>query len=79
MLNVIGFLTIIKRICLSNDISKYYASQGFIAQNKKLLNFRQTNGMTLDDYHKEFEVLAKVAHEAGADFVTMERMERKRK
>ena len=29
--------------------------------------------MSLADYHKEFEILAKVAHEAGADFVTMER------
>ena len=35
--------------------------------------------MSLADYHKEFKMLAKVAHEAGADFVTMERMERKRK
>ena len=35
--------------------------------------------MTLADYHKEFEMLAKIVHEAGADFVTMDRMERKRK
>ena len=66
MLNVLGLLTIIERICLSNDTSKYYAIQGFIAE-KRLLNFRQINGMSLADYHKEFEMLAKVAHEAGAD------------
>ena len=35
--------------------------------------------MSLADYHKEFEMLAKVAHKGGADFVTMERIERKRK
>ena len=52
--------------------------QGFIAE-KRLLNFRQINGMSLSDYHKEFEMLAKVAHEAGLDFVTMERMECERK
>ena len=71
-------LTIIERICLSNDTSKYYALQGFIAQ-KRLLNFRQHNGTSLADYHKELEILAKVALEAGADFVTIDQMERKRK
>ena len=71
---MIGLFTIIERICLSNDTSKYYTLQGFIAE-KKLFNFRQINGMLLTDYHKEFEMLAKVAHEAGVDFVTMERME----
>ena len=35
--------------------------------------------MPLADYHKEFEMLAKVAYEAGADIVTMEQVERKRK
>ena len=63
MLNVIGLLTIIERICISKDTSKCYALQGFIAQ-KRLPNFRQHNEMTLADYHKEFEMLAKVAHEA---------------
>ena len=43
------------------------------------MNFRQINGMSLADYHKEFEMLVKVSYEAGADFVTMKRMERKRK
>ena len=46
MLNMIGLLTIIERICLSNDSSKYYALQKFIAQ-KGLFNFRQVNGMSL--------------------------------
>ena len=78
MLNVLELLTIIERICLSNDTSKYYTLQGFIAE-KRLLNFRQINGMSLADYHKEFEMLAKVAHKARADFVTMERMEHERK
>ena len=77
-LDLLGLLTIIERIFLSNDTSKYYALQGFITE-KRLLNFRQTNGMSLADYHKEFEMLAKVGHEAGADFVTMERMERERR
>ena len=71
MLNVIRLLTIIERICLSNDSSKYYALQGFIAQ-KILLNFRQVNGMSLVDYHREFEMLGKVALEARAYFVTMD-------
>ena len=35
--------------------------------------------MSLADYHKESGVLVKVAHEAGADFVIMERVECKRK
>ena len=35
--------------------------------------------MSLADYQKEFEMLAKVAHDAEANFVTMERMERERK
>ena len=35
--------------------------------------------MSLADYHKEFEMLAKVALKAGADFVTMDRVERERK
>ena len=79
MRNVIELLTIIERICPSNDSSKYYTLQGFITQ-KRLLNFRQfTNGMSLADYHREFEMLGKVALEARADFVTMDRMERKRK
>ena len=39
MLNVLGLLTIIERICLSNDTSKYYTLQAFIAE-KRLLKFR---------------------------------------
>ena len=35
--------------------------------------------MSLADYHKEFEMLAKIVHEVGVDFVTMGRMERERK
>ena len=34
MLNVLGLLTIIKRICLSNDTSKYYGLQGFICREE---------------------------------------------
>ena len=34
MLNVLGLLTIIERICLSNDTSKYYALQGFICREE---------------------------------------------
>ena len=37
MVNVIGLLIVIERIFLSNDTSKYYALQGFIAE-KRLLN-----------------------------------------
>ena len=48
MLNVIGLLTIIKRICLSNDTSKYYELQGFIAE-KRQLNFRLSG--RLMEYH----------------------------
>ena len=62
MLSVIGLLMIIERTFLSNFTSKYYAVQGFIAQ-KRLLNFRQINGMSLADYQNEFEMLTKVAHE----------------
>ena len=32
MLNMIGLLTIIERICLFNNTSKYYGLQGFIAE-----------------------------------------------
>ena len=75
MLNVIRPLNIIERICLSNNNSKYYALQGYIAQ-KRLFNFRQVNGMPLTDYYNcEFEMLAKVAFKTGAEFVTMERLE----
>ena len=35
--------------------------------------------MSLADYHKEFEIFAKAAQEAGTDFVTMDIMEHKRK
>ena len=51
MLNVLGLLTIIERICISKDTSKYYALQGFIAE-KRLLNFRQIEGMSLADNYK---------------------------
>ena len=34
MLNVIRLLTIIERICLSNDTSNYYALQGFICREE---------------------------------------------
>ena len=78
MLNVLGLITIIERIFLFSDTSKYYVLQGFIAE-KRLLNFRQINGISLANYHKEFEMLARMAHEAGADYVTMERMECERK
>ena len=74
MLNVIGLL----KIYLSSDSSKNYALQGFIVQ-KRLLNFRQVNRMSLADYHRKFEMLGKVALEAGLDFVTMDWMEHKRK
>ena len=78
MLNVIRLLTIIEKACLSNDTSKNYTLQGFITQ-KRLPNFRQVNGTSLADYHREFEMLGKMALEAGVDFVTMEWMECKRK
>ena len=64
MLDANGLLGIIEKICLSNDISKYYALQGFVAQ-KRLFNFKQVNGMSLvgDKYHHTvFEMLARVAY-----------------
>ena len=56
MLSVIRLLTIIAKICLSNESSKCYALQGPIAQ-KRPFNFRQVNGVSLADYHREFEML----------------------
>ena len=79
MLDVIALLTIVEMIYPSNHSSKYYALvQGFIAQ-KRLFNFRQVNGMSLTNYHREFEMLSKVAFKTGADLVTMEKLKHDRK
>ena len=71
LVDVIGLLITIEKICLSNDSSKYCALQNFIAQ-KRLFNFRQVNVMSLGNYHEEFEMLVRVAYKGGGDLVTLE-------
>ena len=67
MLNAFGLLGIVEKICLLNEISKYYALQFHCTKKIAKKSFA--------DSFKEFEMLTRITHEASADIVTMENLE----
>jgi hypothetical protein len=66
--DVIGLLAILDDICQNGDEAEYVPLQ-MVNALKRLLNFRQTEDMSLATYYQQFDVVTKVAEKSGATLI----------
>ena len=65
--DVLMLMELIDRLCEGGGETKCWRLQKIMAQ-KRLINFKQQEGMTLPDYYKEFCTIVKISEKAGCDF-----------